>query len=183
MKNLAIALYLIFNLFSSVGSSQEYDTDSIASIGWMVGKWNIEASENDSDDSAYKERGFLDCSWVLNGRVIRCDEYVTRTELKGRYADLSKTNSSIYYFTYNKTEAHYELTRIGVSGTRTVAYSKKDHSLNASWSFVHSTLGFKMFIDISLTMENENSMVRVENLKNSDETFTERYEAKMTRIE
>lgn len=184
MKYLAISFYLLFILISSTGSSQTYDTDSIASIGWIVGKWYVEASEVDSDDSAYKESGFLECSWVLNGRVIRCDEYVSRSELKGRYVDLAKSNSWIYYFTYNKKGAHFDLTRIGTSGARTRPYAKKDsRTLKASSSFVHPDFGFKMTNDITVRKESEDLMVRIESLSNPDGTFTELYESRMRRIE
>lgn len=184
MKYFAISSYLLFNLLSSSASSQEYDTDSIASIEWMVGKWSIEAGEVGSDNSAFRESGFLDCSRVLNNRIIRCERYVTRTEMSGRYTNLSKSGSSIYYFTYNQKGSHYDLIRIGPSGTRTTSYRKKDQwTLKANSSFDHPTLGFKMFNDISLTRESDNLMIRVESLKNSDGTFTERYEAKMRRIE
>ncbi len=182
MKYLAIASYLLFNLLSSSASSQ--DTDSIASIGWMVGKWSVEAGEVDSDDSAFKESGFLECTRVLNNRIIRCERYVTRSEMRGRYTNLSKSRSSIYYFIYNKNASQFDLIRIGPNGTRTTSYRKEDQwTLKANSSFDHPTLGFKMFNDISLTRESDDLMIRVESLKNSDGTFTERYEAKMRRIE
>ncbi len=184
MKYLALSFYLLFNLLSSAASGQEYNTDSIASIGWMVGKWSVEAGEVDSDDSAFKESGFLDCSWVLNGRVIRCERFVARTELIGRYTNLSKSRTSIYYFTYNKEGGHFDLTRIGPNGTRTKPYTRKDKwTLKASSSFVHPTFNFEMSNDISVIRESDDLMVRIESLTNSDGTFTERYEAKMRRIE
>ncbi len=184
MKYLAISSYLLFNLLGSSASSQVYNTDSIASIGWMVGKWSVEAGEVGSDDSAFKESGFLDCYRVLNNRIIRCERYVNRTEMSGRYTNLSRSRSSIYYFTYNEKESHFDLIRIGPNGTRTTSYRKKDQwTLKAASSFDHPTLGFKMFNDISLTRESDDLVIRVESLRNSDGTFTERYEAKMRRIE
>ncbi len=184
MKNLAISAGIILNLLSASASSQNYDTDSIASIGWMVGKWTVEAGELGSDDSAFKENGFLECSWVLNKRVISCERYVTRTEMTGRYTNLSKSGSSIYYFTYNEKAAKFDLIRIRPSGTRTTSYEKDNQgTLKAASSFDHPTLGFKMFNDISLRKESDDLMIRVESLKNSDATFTERYEAIMRRIE
>lgn len=177
---LTSALLLLF--YSASGQSNS--TDSLASLDWMIGKWNIQATEEASDGASFKESGFQECSWVLNNRVIRCERFVLRLESSGRYAQGPQSRSSIVYVTFNKNEQHFELIRIRPSGSSSNIYKKKDEfSLESEWSFMHPGLGFELFINSSFSRVNNNYIKEVDLLKNSDGTFTERYESKIERIE
>ena len=174
-----VSLLLSYSILGQVSS-----TESISSLDWMIGKWNIIATEKVSDGGSFRESGFQECSWVLNNKVIRCDRFVLRLESSGRYAKGPKSRSSITYVMFNKNKQNFELIRIRSNGSSSHIYKKKDdYSLESEWSFIHPELGFELFINSSFSRINNDYIKEVEILKNSEGTFTERYESKIERIE
>lgn len=182
MKHILYSVLFCLICLSALG--QKANSDSIASLDWMIGKWSVEAIEEDSDNSTYKESGFIECKWELKKTVIKCSRYVSRSESKGRYANLAKAHSSIFYMIYNSDKQQFEQIRISKNGTRTQLYKKEGlWNLRSKSSFIHPSFGYKMSNNISLKRINKDLIVLLEDLKNEDGSFTERYESTRRRIE
>ncbi len=185
MKNSFKTLFLFLSFLLSYSVyGQNNSNEGISSLSWMIGKWSVSATEEASDNASFKETGFQECSWVLNKRAIRCENYIRRIESSGRYAKSSQTRSYIYYMTYDKKGKHFVQTWIRSSGPNTHDFrTKEDGSLYGEWSFIHPSLGYKMLINSTIFKMDENHFRVLELLKNEEGTFDEKYEGIATRIE
>lgn len=182
MKNVVISfVFLSYLLCFQVWGQQA--TDSISSLEWMIGKWNISAVLEDSEGLTVTESGFRECSWVLGNRVIRCDSYLRNEEL----VDSTKKQFRflITYISYNKSKNHYKVTWIRTNGNHTsVVFEKKNAwTLYSEYTYKPPSLGFDMLIKDTISKTDSNHFTYLEILENADNSFRERFELKATRLE
>ena len=128
MKKLIIAVFVLCGSSGPPLQGQNLTRDSISSLSWMIGKWDISATMEASDSSFTKEYGFRECSWVLGNRVIRCDGYLRNEE--STYSNGTNKRSVITYIAYDKAKEDYKVTWIRSNGNHTtVTFKKKNDSV------------------------------------------------------
>lgn len=183
MKKITISFLILSSSLCFSVWGQETSDDSISSIEWMIGKWEVSATLEASDGSSTKESGFRDCSWVAKKRVIRCDCNLRNVD--STYSNGSKYRSVITYITYNKAEKHYKVTWIRADGNHTnVVFNKRDDSvLYSEFTYEPPSLGFDMLINTTISRIDADHITELEILKNEENNFSERFELKATRIE
>lgn len=182
MKKIVIAFF-VFYVFSSLSlQGQSIANDSISSLEWMIGKWDISATLETSDSNSTKEYGFRECSWVLGNRVIRCDGYLRNEE--STYSNGTNYRSVITYIAYDRKKDDYKVTWIRSDGNHTTVTFKKrnDSVLYSEFTYTPPSLGFDMRINSTLSRIDADHITELELLENEDKSFTERFELRATRI-
>jgi len=178
MINKVILLLFFSTLISLPTFGQQSPADSIASLQWIIGKWNVVATLEDSEGGLVEESGFEECSWVLGNRIIRCESYLR----KAQAADSSKQfRSVISYIAYDKASNRFKVTWIRSNGNHTnVDFEKKDsETLYSEFIYNPPSLGMDMLIKNT----HHNHFIALEILNSQESEFSERFELKAVRIE
>lgn len=177
---------LLLLLLISNYSANAIGQNSIKDFDWIVGKWNITATEQASNGNSFTEVGYLECSWVLNKRVIRMNWYVQRIKAKGRYAKGAKRRSLVSYLVYNSKKKHFKLIYIRSSRSDSYVFNatKAGVELKSNPStFYEPDLGFKLSLVSTITKLDQDHFTELEILNQVGGSFKERYELKATRLE
>lgn len=182
MRKLVIVFFVLCGSSGLSLQGQNVTRDSISSLAWMIGKWDISATLEASDGNSTKESGFRECSWVLGNRVIRCDGNLRNEE--STYSNGTHFRSVITYIAYDKTKEHYKVTWIRSNGNHTtVTFKKKNDSvLSSEFTYTPPSLGFDMRINSTISRIDADHITELELLENEDKSFTERFELRAIRI-